>query len=111
MKTGHSEQNDEALSKALRQWQVTKPLPPSFQDQVWRRIEDAEALAPAWVRVLQRAGAALTRPATAIGYVTILLLAGLSVGYWQAHAANARADAALSSLYVQAVAHFQHLNP
>ena len=94
----------------LHEWKVEASLPPRFQEQVWRRIEQAEApvQVPAWVLLWQRLAASLARPTPAISYVTVLLLAGLLAGYWQARATRAQADQQMGARYVQLVSSFQN---
>jgi hypothetical protein len=101
MKAQHFEHNDEPLSRVLREWKVTKPLPPRFQDEVWRRIERSETSASPWWMLIYRFAAAISRPSLAASYLTVLLLAGVIAGYWQARVANAHAEATLSARYVQ----------
>ncbi|HVM47964.1 MAG TPA: hypothetical protein VMU04_08050 [Candidatus Acidoferrum sp.] len=109
MKPQDTPQSDEALSRVLRQWNVQAQLPPRFQEQVWRRIEQSEspAHAPAWLRLWQRLGAALARPSLAVSYVTVLLLAGLLAGFWQAHATRVQTGEEMGARYVQLVDPFQ----
>ena len=102
------EQND-PLGRALRHWKVDAALPPGFQDDVWRRIRLTEARGmPAWWRgLLNAVEGVFHRPALAISYVTILVLAGLSVGYAQARQTSARVDEALGVRYVRSVDPYQ----
>jgi hypothetical protein len=53
---------------------------------------------------------AVARPSVAASYLVVLLLAGVLAGYWQARAANARAEEMLSARYVQVVDPYQNLN-
>ncbi len=102
-------QSDQALSQVLREWKVESSLPPRFQEEVWRRIERAEAQVrvPVWVLLWQRVAAVLTRPTPAISYVAVLLLAGLLAGYWQARVTRAQVDEQMGARYVQLVSSFQ----
>ncbi len=109
--TKHDE-NDAALSSILRDWCVNTTLPPRFQERVWQRLARGESrpAATPWSRLggmTAWVNAALSQPALAVGYVTILLLAGLAAGYWQARVADARTSAALGSRYVQMMDPFQ----
>ena len=96
------------LSNVLRQWRVGSTLPPHFAEQVWKRIKReevprislAEALR-AWFAVL------FARPAFALAYVTVLLIAGLTFGFVQANHKTADWDRHLQSLYVQSVDPYQ----
>jgi len=105
---GPGEKN-EALSNALRDWKVTTPLPPRFQEQVWQRIARAEATAPApfLAAFLQRIELAFSRRALAASYLLVLLLAGLSAGYWGSRHKTAALEDALGRRYVQMVDPFQ----
>ena len=102
-------QSDEALRQVLRQWKVDAPLPPRFQEQVWRQIERSETpvRVPAWSLLWDRLNAALARPSLAVSYVTLLLLTGLMAGYWQVRSARAQTDENMGARYVQLVAPFQ----
>ena len=117
MKPERPGNDDEPVRNILREWTVTSPLPPRFAENVWRRIEDAEnALAPAsnptpW-NVLQRwLTEMLRRPAFAVAYASVLLMAGLAAGYWHARVDTASWDKALATRYVQAVDPFQNPIP
>jgi anti-sigma factor RsiW len=101
MKPENPAPQDEALSKALRQWRLDAPLPPQFQEQVWRRIERAETRVPAWLLLFRQFNAALMRPSLAVGYVVLLLLVGSVAGYHHAQTVNAQAEQLLSQRYVQ----------
>jgi hypothetical protein len=98
---------DEALSTLLREWKVEAPLPPGFQEQVWRTIDRGEARESLWALTLRRLTEALARPSLATSYVTVLLLIGLGAGYWQARSANAQAEESLSARYVQMIDPYQ----
>jgi len=102
--------SDETLRQALCQWKVDAHLPPRFQEQVWRRIErtEAQVQVPAWVRLWQRLNAALARPSLAVSYVTLLLLAGLLAGYWQARLTRTQAEENMGARYVQLVSPFEN---
>ncbi len=110
MKPENPIQSDPALSQVLREWKVEGSLPPRFQEQVWRRIEQAEAQVrvPAWVLLWQRVTAALARPTPAFSYVAVLLLAGLLAGYWQARVTRAQVDEQMGARYVHMVSSFQN---
>jgi len=102
-------EGQEAVRRVLREWQVTSPLPPRFAENVWRRIEQAElAASPAssttlWAVVKTWLALTLPRPAFAIAYVSVLVVAGLLAGYWHARVETMSWDKALASRYVQAV--------
>jgi hypothetical protein len=102
-------EKNEPLDRALRAWKVDAALPPRFQEAVWRRIAQAEILpATSWVRRFWPAiEAALRRPALAVSYVVVLLMAGLSIGIAQARKESARVDAGLGARYVQSIDPYQ----
>lgn len=88
---------DPQLKRLLDNWQVNEPLPPRFQERVWKRIEVAEAP----VRETKSWFAALfLRPAFATAMATLLLLVGLSAGYLRANHDTVRWDAQLAHRYI-----------
>ena len=70
---------DAKLQELLRGNRPAPPLPPRFQQNVWRRIEDAEAPAKAesWLDAL---AALILRPRFALAGATVLVLAGALMG-------------------------------
>ena len=70
---------DQKLSGLLREARLSPLLPPRFQQNVWRRIEDAEAPAPAesWLDAL---AALIVRPRFAMSAAAVVLLAGVLAG-------------------------------
>jgi hypothetical protein len=110
MKADNPKQSDEALRRVLREWKVEAQLPPRFQEQVWRRVERNESpqATPKWLGLWQRLSTALARPSLAVSYVTVLLLAGLLAGYWQARATRAQVDETMGARYVQMVSMFEN---
>jgi len=114
MKAKRPNEDHGPVSRLLREWQVTSPLPPRFAENVWRRIEQAEPAAPPasnptlWAVVKTWLALTLPRPAFAISYVSVLLIAGLSAGYWHARVETMSWDKALASRYVQEVDPFQN---
>ena len=96
MKENNIHPDDAKFSALLRSARVSPSLPPRFQQNVWRRIEDAEApVKPAsWLDAL---AAMILRPRFAFAAAAVLLLAGVSVGTlegWQV----ARHDAQMNYL-------------
>ncbi len=97
---------DDALNSLLRQWQVDAPLPPRFQEQVWRRITRAEGPQPesaflagfSWLM-----DTLLPRPRFALAYMAILLSAGIAAGSWTAQAKTTRLESTLRQRYIQSV--------
>jgi hypothetical protein len=106
-------ENPEPLRRTLREWRVTEPLPPRFQEGVWRKIQQAEAgAAPAtatagWTLFKAWLAAAVPRPAVAVAYLSVLLVAGMAAGYRQARQVTAHLDNELGSRYVQSVDPYQ----
>ena len=96
------------MTNLLREWKVESPLPPRFKERVWQRIEMAEspAVGPlswlgSWV------AKTLARPAMAFSYVMVLLLAGLTIGFWHGHKNSNRVATELSARYVQLMSSFE----
>ena len=103
--------DSDGLSRLLHEWDVKAGLPPRFQENVWRRIELAQSQDSIWRTLARRLMEGLARPSLATSYVTILLVAGLGAGYWQARTANAQAEEALSLRYVHMVDPYQSPRP
>ena len=106
-------ENPEPLGKLMREWRVTEPLPPRFQEGVWQKIQQAESSAsPAATTTLRSAFAAwlssvLPRPAVATAYVMALLFVGAGTGIWQARSQSSRSHDELGTRYVQTVDPYQ----
>jgi hypothetical protein len=79
---GSAEAGDTKLSALLHQGRVSPSLPPRFQENVWRRIEDAQApVKPeSW---LDAFAALVLRPRFAYATVAALMLAGVLLGAHQ----------------------------
>ena len=109
MRPESASDSDALLHQTLSEWRVRETLPPRFGERVWQRIEREEAGGPQtlWGQLMSRIGAAMLRPSLAVGYVTVLLLAGLVAGYWQARADNARVSSELGARYVQMMTPYQ----
>lgn len=111
MKTDNFNENDPSLRALLQEWKPEASLPPRFQEQVWRRIERAQA-APV-LSISLAAGFAnwltnlLSRPALATAYVAVLLVIGASAGWSQARQETARVTGELSARYAQEVDPYQ----
>lgn len=111
MKIDNSNGNHASLRALLNEWNPKASLPPRFQEQVWRRIEQADA-APSptisFATVLANWIAnVLPKPALATAYVMALLVVGASVGWKQARQETARVTGALGSRYAQTVDPYQ----
>jgi len=104
MKRSDHEETAERLAGLLRQARPASPtLPPRFQENVWRRLEAAEARpadAPegGWLDALVLG---LLRPRLIFAMATVVLLAGLALG-WNSGEHQARLDS--QARYVSAVA-------
>ena len=113
MKPESESENPEPLRKVIREWSVTEPLPPRFQEGVWSKIRQSEARGmPAvtttgWALFKAWLATTLPRPALAVAYVSVLLAAGMAAGYWQARQATAHWENELGSRYVQSVDPYQ----
>jgi hypothetical protein len=70
---------DPPLGALLRQARVSPSLPPRFQQNVWRRIEDTEAPAKSgsWLEALANL---ILRPRFAVAAAAAMLLAGVLAG-------------------------------
>ena len=88
--------DDAKLSALLRQSRSSPALPPRFQENVWRRIEDTEApVRPeSWLDAL---AALILRPRFAYATAAVLLAAGLFAGTLEGRQA-ARHDAQVNYL-------------
>ena len=80
-----SETSDGPLRALLHAARPAPPLPPRFQESVWRRVEQAKALRgsaslPEW---LDRAATWLLRPRLALAGAVAMLLVGTSIGVVQ----------------------------
>ena len=107
MKPEHPLQNDEVLTRTLREWKVEASLPPHFRDEVWRRIEHRDLQEPVWLALARRLSAAFARPSLAVSYVALLLLAGLLAGYWQVRVTRAQVSETMGARYVQMIDPYQ----
>jgi hypothetical protein len=87
----------------LKEARPAPPLPPRFQELVWRRLERAESLAEAPSRLawLDRLVGRLLQPRLAVATLAVLLLAGGLMGV-RSGAAAARQTA--QARYLAAVA-------
>lgn len=74
--------SDPKLSGLLREARWSPSLPPRFQENVWRRIEDAEAPArsKSWLDAL---AALILRPKFAFATAAVLLFAGGWLGAYR----------------------------
>ena len=109
MKPNQQSENDERLHAVLSEWKPETSLRPRFQEQVWRRIQNAEtdARLNLWSAFSQWLESAFRRPALAMSYVTVLLLLGLTTGYVRAQDKSAHAQSQWRAMYVQSVDPYQ----
>ena len=79
---GSAESSDARFSAVLRTARPSPSLPPRFQENVWRRIEEAEAPAKSgsW---LDAFAALVLRPRFAYATVAMLMVAGVLLGSYQ----------------------------
>jgi hypothetical protein len=99
-----SNPENDPLKQLLGQWKMAEPLPPRFQEQVWRRIEKREMPeAGAWELGTQWLEALFARRAVALAYIAVLLATGLTAGYASASAHQRAEKSALSAKYLQSV--------
>ena len=116
MKPETPNENPERVGQLLTEWQVTASLSPRFVENVWRRIEYAErSVTPVsnptlWALIYAWITTALPRPAFAVAYVSVLLIAGLVAGYWHTQSETTNRDKALANRYVQSVDPFQRIS-
>ncbi len=91
---------DSKLSALLRESRAAPALPPRFQQNVWRRIEDAEAPPPTatWLDAL---ASLILRPRFAVATTVVMLVTGVLAGALEGRQA-ARHEAQMN--YLAAVA-------
>ncbi|HEX4350439.1 MAG TPA: hypothetical protein VH251_08625 [Verrucomicrobiae bacterium] len=96
MKESNQLPDDPQLGALLRQGRVSPGLPPRFQQNVWRRIEDAEAPAKSesWLDALANL---IMRPRFAVAAAVVVLLAGILTGTMEGRQ-MARHDAQMNYL-------------
>jgi hypothetical protein len=93
---------DDRTRELLKQWNIEIKVPANFNSAVWRRIENsgstslARTLA-AWFNGL------FARPAVALSYVVIALVAGLTAGQARASRDLQHSELQLKSKYLQSV--------
>ena len=109
MKTNQLSDHDKQLHDLLAEWKVGTSLPPRFQEQVWKRIDQSEAHKPqsSLAALAHWIEAAFRRPALASAYVAVLLFVGLGAGYWQAQGAMTQSQSEMRARYVQSVDPYQ----
>ncbi len=106
MKANETAENDGALRQVLHEWRVDTPLPPHFQEEVWRRIGRSESQAEPsslWSALIRSAGIVLARPRCAFSCAAVLLVLGVAAGFLAAEAASHRLNSDLGLRYVQSL--------
>jgi len=104
---------NEKLRLLLKQWKSGAALPPRFEEEVWLRIERAEAQRPVspvaliWVWITAK----LTRPGFAVGYVALFLFLGISAGSLRGRAELKQISALLRQQYFQMLEPFEPQGP
>lgn len=106
-----TDNQDEPLRRLLGEWRSEVPLPPRFQEEVWRRVGRAQATPSIWAVVAHWVGAVLPRPALAASYVAILLTVGVTAGWAQARQETARVKGELARHYVRVLDPYQAPRP
>ena len=103
MNKPHLKTEEARLGAVLREARTTPSLPPRFQENVWRRIESAEARhIPVGDRNwLDAVVGWLLRPRLALAVAAVLVLTGVGLG-WSQGKQLARHDA--QARYLAAVA-------
>lgn len=101
--------DEEKLSKLLKEWRTDTSPPPRFQETVWRRIERAElqTRSSGWAALARWIGLVLPRPALAASYIAVVLTIGLTAGWAEAHQTKARIMGELGDRYVQSLDPYQ----
>ncbi len=111
MNTKPTNESDPVLSALLREWNLSDPLPPRFQEQVWKRIERAGprpvSTGSPWSLLTEWVNAMLPRPALALACATGLLLVGGAAGWAQARHEAAHVGEELEALYLRVVDPYQ----
>ena len=79
---GNMDPSDTKFGEVLRAARTVPSLPPRFQENVWRRIEETEAPAKSgsWLDTL---AALVLRPRFAYATVASLMVAGVLLGSYQ----------------------------
>jgi hypothetical protein len=103
------ENSQDAHGSYLQEWRVNAPLPPRFQEQVWRRIEheEPEMSASAWTILQRLFENAFAHRRIALAYLTLALLVGSVAGYWQGREQASGQESNLSRQYIQSVDPYQ----
>ena len=101
MKKEDTDSTGAKLGALLRESRVSPTLPPRFQENVWRRIESAEAPSVSTLSWLDALAALVLRPRFALATATVLIAAGAIFG---AYSGDAAANHAAQAQYIVVVA-------
>lgn len=107
MKNNSFNDSTDPVQRALSEWKVTASLPPRFEEQVWRRIASIENPPRVWQSLSAWIDQVFARPATAVAYMTVLIVLGLALGFSHAEKKASELQAQLSSRYVHAIDPYQ----
>jgi|ERR1043166_8684011 hypothetical protein len=109
MKNSPIDPDDEPGRSILGEWKIETPLPPRFQEQVWRRIERSATDTPIrlWPTLLNWLRGTVMHPVVGYAYAVVLLALGVTVGLLQAQRENTRLDDLARTRYVQSVDPYQ----
>ena len=79
MKENDQTSSDPKLSALLREHRAAPALPPRFQQNVWRRIEDAgePVMTATWIDAIANL---ILRPRFAVAVAAVVLIAGVLAG-------------------------------
>jgi len=102
--------DDPALSRTLKSWKIDSSLPPRFEERVWSRIANREAeaiMVTPWTALRLWLRQMALKPAFAVSYAAVLLVAGLAGGLWQSRLAEQRTEQTMGTRYVQMVDPYQ----
>jgi len=89
-------------SELLKKWTVDVSVSTNFNAVVWRRIEERRTISVAEA-IRQWLTEVFARPAVAVAYLSVTLVAGLAVAQVQSSKVLRERDSQLEARYVQSV--------
>ncbi len=95
--------NDSELDNLLRATCDEVPLPPSFNREVWQRIENAESEVPAEIIIFPPVMNRITRPWGAVAGIAAMVTLGLWLG-----AATVPETKDAKQAYAESISPFAH---
>jgi hypothetical protein len=106
--------SDSELREKLAAWRIEAPLPPDFQQRVWKRIavREAASVDPPWLTWLKNrliSAARVSVPRLALATVVVGLLIGTTTGVVEASRWNSATWNRLEAKYVQSIDPFQRI--